>query len=141
MNFERYVPVINSHLSTSLVSRNYEYFCSYITGQDNVRWNYIDILQFQCNSVVENLKDGAFKNILVFVIICVFWSTPEILLIRSNQMQQYAVIYLLQNHSTSFGCPSHPSSGEHKTATAASGTGHNIWETTFLQRGQIMTTS
>ena len=34
------------------------------------------------------------------------------------------VFFLLQNHSTCFGCPSHPSSGEHKTVTAASGTGH-----------------
>jgi len=47
-------------------------------------------------------------------------------------MQQYAGIYLLQNHSTFFGCPLHPSSGEHKTVTAASGTGHSIWATTFL---------
>ena len=39
-------------------------------------------------------------------------------------MQQYAGIYLLQNYSTFFGCPSHPSSGVHKTVTAASGTGH-----------------
>ena len=51
-------------------------------------------------------------------------------------MQHYAGIYLLQNHSTCFGCPSHPSSGVHKTVTAASGTGHSIWATTFLQRGQ-----
>ena len=47
-------------------------------------------------------------------------------LIRSNKMQQYAGIYLLQNYSTCFGCPSHPSSGEHKTLNAASGTGHSI---------------
>jgi len=26
-------------------------------------------------------------------------------------MQQYVSIYLLQNYSTCFGCPSHPSSG------------------------------
>jgi hypothetical protein len=52
-------------------------------------------------------------------------------------MQQYAGIYLLQNHSTCFGCPSHPSSGVHKTVTAASGTGHSIWATTCLQRGQL----
>ena len=39
-------------------------------------------------------------------------------------MQQYAGIYLLQNYCTCFGCPSHPSSGVHKTVTAASGTGH-----------------
>ena len=52
-------------------------------------------------------------------------------------MQQYAGIYLLQNYFTCFGCPSHPSSGVHQTVTAASGTGHSIWATTFLQRGQI----
>ena len=39
-------------------------------------------------------------------------------------MQQFAGIYLLQNYSTCFGCPSHPSSGVSKTVTAASGTGH-----------------
>ena len=48
------------------------------------------------------------------------------ILIRPNKMQQYAGIYLLQNHSTYFGCPSHPSSRVHKTVTAASGTGHSI---------------
>ena len=52
-------------------------------------------------------------------------------------MQQYAGIYLLQNYSTCFGCPSQPSSGIHKTVTAASGTGHSICATTFLQRGLI----
>jgi len=41
-------------------------------------------------------------------------------------MQQYAGIYLLQNHSPHFGCPSHPSSGELKSVTAASGTGHSM---------------
>ena len=58
-------------------------------------------------------------------------------LIRSNKMQQYAGVYLLQNHSTCFGCPSYPSSGLHKTITAASGTGHSNSATTFLQRGLI----
>ena len=46
--------------------------------------------------------------------------------IRSNKMQHYAGIYLLQSHSTCFGCPLHPSSGVHKTVTAASGTGRSI---------------
>ena len=41
-------------------------------------------------------------------------------------MQQYAVIYLLQNYSTCFGCPLHPSSGVHKTLTAASYTSHTV---------------
>jgi len=40
-------------------------------------------------------------------------------------MQRYAGTYLLQNHSTCFGCSSHPSLGVHKTVTAASGTGHS----------------
>ena len=58
-------------------------------------------------------------------------------LIRSNKMQQYAGIYLLQNHSTYFGCPSRPSSGVQETVNAASCTGHNNGATNFLQRGLI----
>jgi hypothetical protein len=46
-------------------------------------------------------------------------------------MQQYAGLYLLHNHCTCFGCPSHPSSGLHKIVTADSGTGHSIWVITF----------
>ena len=48
------------------------------------------------------------------------------ILIRSNKMQQYAGIYLLQNHSPRFGGPSHPSLGLHKTVNAASGKCHSI---------------
>ena len=50
----------------------------------------------------------------------------EVILKRSNKMQQYAGIYLLRNLSTCFGCPSHPSSEVQKTVTAASGIGHSI---------------
>ena len=50
----------------------------------------------------------------------------------SNEMQQYAVyIYLLQDHSTSFGCRPHPSSGVRKTIVTATGTSHisqRVWE-------------
>ena len=46
------------------------------------------------------------------------------ILIRANEMQQYAGVYLLQNYSACFGCLSHPSSGVHQTVTIASGTGH-----------------
>ena len=60
-----------------------------------------------------------------------------LILIRSNEMQQYAGVYLLQNHTTCFGCLSHPSSGVHQTVTAASGTGHSVRVTTFRQRGLI----
>ena len=55
------------------------------------------------------------------------------ILIRSNEMQQYAGAYLLQNYSTCFGCLSHRSSGVHQTVTAASGTGRSIRATTFRQ--------
>jgi len=54
------------------------------------------------------------------------------ILLRSNKMQQYAGIYLLQNYFTCFGCPSHPSSGVHKTVTAASGTGHITYQSKNL---------
>ena len=59
------------------------------------------------------------------------------ILIISKKMQQYAGIYLLQNHSTCFGCPSHPSPRVHKSVTAVTGRGHSIWAATFLQRGQF----
>ena len=45
------------------------------------------------------------------------------MLIRPNEMQLYAGVYLLQNYSTCFGCLSYPSSGVHLTVTEASGTG------------------
>ena len=60
------------------------------------------------------------------------------ILIRSNKIQQYSRIYILQNYSTCFWCPSHPSSGVHKTVTAASGTGYCIRATTFRQRGTML---
>ena len=50
---------------------------------------------------------------------------------KSNEMQQYADMYLLLNYSTCFGRPSRPSSGVHKTVVAASGTDHTIWEASF----------
>ena len=56
-------------------------------------------------------------------------------LIRSNELQEYAGVYLLQNCSTSFGCLSHPSSGVHQIVTAPSGTGHSVRAKTFRQRG------
>jgi len=53
-------------------------------------------------------------------------------------MQQYTFWFiLLQNRSTCFGCPPHPSSGVLKSVTAAYGTGHNIGTATSLQRGQV----
>ena len=60
---------------------------------------------------------------------------------KPNKMQQYADIYILLNYSTCFGCPSHPSSGVHKTLVATSGTDHDIWEAeaSFFKRDQLVT--
>ena len=49
------------------------------------------------------------------------------ILIRSNKMQQYACIYLLQNYYTLHVSGVHRTHHqENKTITAASGTGHSI---------------
>ena len=78
-----------------------------------------------------NMEAASYCEMLVTI------STIYYISIRSNEMQQYAGVYLLQNYSTCFGCPSHPSPGVHQIVTAASGTGHSIWATTFGQRGLI----
>ena len=52
---------------------------------------------------------------------------------KSNEIQQYADIYLLLSYSTYFGRPSRPSLGVHKTAVAASGTDYTLWEASFLE--------
>jgi hypothetical protein len=61
----------------------------------------------------------------------------DYILVRSNEMQQYAGVYLLQNYSTCFGRLSHTSSGVYQTVAADSSTGHSIRATTFRQRGLI----
>ena len=58
---------------------------------------------------------------------------------KSNKMQQYADIYLLQNYSTCFGRPSRPSTGVHKTVVATSGTDHTVWGANWLKRDRIRT--
>ena len=55
---------------------------------------------------------------------------------KSNEMQQYADIYLQLNYSTCFVRPSRPSSGVHKIVVAASGTDHTIWGASFFKRDQ-----
>ena len=73
---------------------------------------------FQCNNYLGVCMCGCFGNMCNCK-----WT-------KSNEMQQYADIYLLQVHSTCFGCLlQHPPSGIHETVTVASGTGHNIWAT------------
>ena len=58
---------------------------------------------------------------------------------KSKEVQQYVDIYLLLNYSKCFGLPLHPSSGVHKTVSAASGTDHPIWGASFLKREEIRT--
>jgi len=50
---------------------------------------------------------------------------------KSNEMQQYADIYLLLNYSTCFGRPSRPSLGVYKTVVAGPGTDHSVWGASF----------
>jgi len=52
------------------------------------------------------------------------------------QRAQTSLFIILQVHSTCLGCQPYPSSGVHKTVTAASGTGHTFCAATSLQRGQ-----
>jgi len=56
---------------------------------------------------------------------------------KCNEMQQYAVVYLMLNYSTYFGRPSRPSSGVYNTIVAASGTDRAVWGASFLKRDQI----
>ena len=46
----------------------------------------------------------------------------NILIIAQRDATQSTLFIILQVHSTSFWCQSHPSSGIHKTVTTASGT-------------------
>ena len=46
------------------------------------------------------------------------------LIIVQRDATQNNLFIILQVHSTCFGCQPHPSSGEHKIVTTASGTGH-----------------
>ena len=48
----------------------------------------------------------------------------SVLIIVQRDATQSSLFIILQVHSTCFGCQPHPSSGIHKTVTAASGTGH-----------------
>ena len=56
--------------------------------------------------------------------------TKDDCILYINKIQQDATLcrylFTAKSLSTCFGCPTHPSSGEHKTVTAASGTGHSI---------------
>ena len=72
----------------------------------------------------------------VFYVYCSVhrWS---ILIIVEWDATQSSLFIILQVHSTCFGCQPNPSSGVHKIVSTASGTGHNFFAATSLQRGQV----
>ena len=86
----------------------------------------------------ENIKcvneiSNAFKiyTIYIYIYIYILYSWFRASSLYINKIQQDAtdaVICLLQNYATCFGCPSHPSSGVHQTLTAASGTSHVTYQ-------------
>jgi len=69
------------------------------------------------------------------------YEVPFCILKKSNEMQEYADIYLLLNYSICFGRLSRPSSGVHKTIVAASGTDQTTWGASSPKREQIRTYS
>ena len=76
-------------------------------------------------------KGGFFKNRGQWILAArTFGRESKEWLQYISKIQRDATVcrYLLtaKSLSTCFGRPSHPSSGEHKTETAASGTGHSI---------------
>ena len=60
-----------------------------------------------------------------------------ILIIVQRDAAQSSLFVIPQVHSTCFGCQPHPSSGAHKTLTAASGTVRIFCASNSLQRDQV----
>ena len=90
--------------------------------------------------------------------LCLIWAGTYICLEVSmklackpyiNKIQQDATVcrclFTAKSLWTCFGCPSHPSSREHKTVTAASGTGHTVkykslnYKRNIIQKGKCKT--
>ena len=61
---------------------------------------------------------------------------PALIIVQQDAKQKSPFI-ILKVHSTCFGCQPNPPSGEHKTVTAASGTGHIFCAATSHQRGHF----
>ena len=90
----------------NIVQTSLRSFADVLTGYTSI---CIQFFNFILNKLVENISDWRRKLLITFR------KLTACILIRSKKKQQYAGTYLLQNHSTCFGCPSHPSSGVHKT--------------------------
>ena len=121
----------------SVLFARLHWFCSRKITSYTQAQNFIRRFVTQSN-ISYTIHDPSTNQISIFLDISknyrtwrVHWSRYlNCILIISNEMQQYAGVYLLQNYSTCFGCLSHPSSGVHQTVTAASGTGHSVRATT-----------
>ena len=73
--------------------------------------------------VTEEGSKSCYRNIPTYLLNGEFYIHVSLhrdsILITSNEKQQYAGVYLLQNYSTCFGCLSHPSSGVQKTVNCS----------------------
>ena len=60
------------------------------------------------------------------VILCSWFRASQIYIIKLQRDAKISSLYfiLLQDHSTYFGCLSHPSSGVHETVVTVTGTSH-----------------
>jgi hypothetical protein len=116
-------------LCTPLLRTVQNWHCSRITACIGLRTGVV---------ILRDLRKDAVRPTLCCLHDRILYSRfRDSVLIRSNEMQHYAGVYLLQNHSTCFGCLSHPSSGVHQTVIAASVTGRSVRAKTFRQRGLI----
>ena len=83
---------------------------------------------FSSHTVIKHYKTLHFMFMVPCIVIYIIISQQDAA-VRSQ-------FFLLQGHSTCFGCFPHPSSGVHKTVSTAYGTGHFIVEATFFQRAR-----
>ena len=97
---------------------------SIIAQQDATQSSLFIILQVRSTCLLSVLLHLAFHRIILSTNKC------EILF----KCTCWLIIKVI--HSTCFGCQPHPSSGVHKTVTAASGTGHIFCTVISLQRGE-----
>ena len=99
--------------------------------------NRLKILTPSLTSVQMSRHLNGLRNRCIIHKICVSFVykflSKSILIIVQPDATHSSLFIILQVHSTCFGCQPHPSSGVHKTVTAASGTG----AATSLQRGQF----
>ena len=111
-----------------LLKNTYSYFKQLLCNNIKIR-SFIWLWCWIC--IKFKMKLG-WADFILYCAVC----PEQFAVIYINKIQKDATLcrylFTAKSLSTCFGCPSHPSSGEHKTVTAASGTA-----TTFLQGGLI----